>query len=114
MGVLGRLTGRLRRRGQTSGASGAEPGSTRDATRAHFSDFVATRTGVEAYIEPATANDPVTMVLIATTGEWTRRRVPDTRAGFALARELGVPAYDVLRTGYPPRMRRWNSRNRHR
>ncbi|MFC7406051.1 oxidoreductase [Georgenia alba] len=92
----------------------AEDRAARERTLTHFREFVATRKGVEAYVEPATANDPVTVVLVATTGEWTRRRVPDAPSGFALARELGVPAYDVLRTGYPPRMRRWSSQNRHR
>lgn len=83
-------------------------------TLAHFRQFVSTRQGVEAYLEPPTRNDPVTVVLIAETGEWTRRRVPDARTGRALAKELGVPVYDVMVTGYPPRMRRWNSRNKHR
>jgi hypothetical protein len=38
--------------------------------------------------------------------------VPDPKAGAALARTLGVPLYDVQRTGYPQRMRDWNSRQR--
>jgi hypothetical protein len=31
---------------------------------------------------------------------------------FDLARSLGVPVYDVNQTGYPNRMREWNSRQR--
>ncbi|MFH5823332.1 oxidoreductase [Georgenia sp. AZ-5] len=84
----------------------------RERTRAHFRDFVSTRAGVEAFLEPATAHDPQTVVLVARTGEWTRRRVPDAAAGRALAQELGIPIYDVHLTGYPSSMRRWSSANR--
>jgi hypothetical protein len=82
------------------------------ATVAHFTQFVGTRVGVEGYLEPATTGSPMTLLLVATTGEWTRRRVPDERAGRALAGDLGIPVYDVVRTGYPQRMREWNSRQR--
>jgi hypothetical protein len=82
------------------------------ATVAHFTQFVATRVGVEAYIEPPTTGSPPTLLLVATTGEWTRRRVPDERAARELATQLGIPVYDVSRTGYPQRMRDWNSRQR--
>ena len=78
----------------------------------YLRDFVATRVGVEAYVEPATHVTPTTVMLVATDGEWTRRRVPDARAAGAIARELGIPVYDVQRTGYPARMREWTSRTR--
>ncbi|GGB92871.1 oxidoreductase [Cellulomonas carbonis] len=89
--------------------------SARDAQRLtsdHLAEFVRTRVGVEAYIEPATRVTPTTVVLVATTGEWTRRKVPDPRAARELARALGIPVYDVHLTGYPRRMREWNSRQR--
>jgi hypothetical protein len=89
--------------------------STREAQRAtiaHLADFVRTRVGVEAYVEPATNVTPVTLMLIATTGEWTRRRVPDERTAHTVGRDLGIPVYDVQRVGYPQRMRDWNSRQR--
>jgi len=105
-----------RRRGKGPAALPDPPSDVeaRGRTVAHFREFVATRVGVEAYVEPATTDVPVTLVLIATTGEWTRRRVPDARSAWALGRELGVPVYDVQLTGYPARMRRWTSANRHR
>ncbi|BDO41932.1 oxidoreductase [Cellulomonas sp. NTE-D12] len=84
----------------------------REATVAYLREFVATRVGVEAYVEPATHVTPSTVMLVATDGEWTRRRVPDARAAGAIARELGIPVYDVQRTGYPQRMRDWTSRTR--
>lgn len=112
---------RRRRRGAaTAGGPGKASGSARrtskEQTLAHFREFHRTRTGVEAYIEPATRFDQTTLVLIARTGEWTRRRVPDPSAARALARDLGIPVYDVQLTGYPARMRQWNAqqRSRHR
>ncbi|GAB3093311.1 hypothetical protein GCM10027054_18590 [Isoptericola nanjingensis] len=71
-----------------------------------------TRVGVEAYVEPPNAQTPTTVLLVATTGEWTRRRVPDERTGFEVARSLGIPVYNVRFTGYPQRMRDWTSAQR--
>ena len=103
-----------RRRPVRSGASTDVPAG-RDAraqTLAYLRDFVTTRVGVEAYVEPRTNVTPTTLMLVATDGEWTRRKVPDERAAAAIARELQIPVYDVQRTGYPQRVRDWNSRQR--
>ena len=35
------------------------------------------------------------------------------KEAFDLSRRLGVPVYDVNQTGYPNRMREWNTRKRH-
>lgn len=100
----------------TQGAPGNAPAPTarsaQQATVAHLAEFVRTRVGVEAYVEPPTRSTPTTVVLIATTGEWTRRRVPDERAARRIAQDLAIPVYDVNFTGYPQRMRDWNSRER--
>lgn len=121
MGLLDRWR---RRRGAgragfgDAGQSGARHGGAeqqvdpRRATVEHLAEFVRTRVGVEAYVEPVTNVTQTTVVLIATTGEWTRRRVPDPRTAHQIARDLGIPVYDVQRTGYPQRMRDWNSRQR--
>lgn len=87
-------------------------GDARRATVAYLAQFARERQGVEAYIEPATNVTPTTVVLVAVSGEWTRRRVPDPRTAREIARELGVPVYDVQLTGYPARMRQWNARRR--
>ena len=84
------------------------------ATLAHLTEFARSRVGVEAYIEPVTNVTQTTVVLIATTGEWTRRKVPDPRTARDIARQLGIPVYDVQLTGYPSRMREWNTRQRRR
>ena len=88
---------------------------TRDARRAtleHLGQFAKDQAGVEAYIEPPTRVTPTTVVLVALTGEWTRRKVPDERAAREIARSLAIPVYDVQLTGYPRRMREWNAQHR--
>jgi hypothetical protein len=83
-----------------------------EVATAHLRNFVATRVGVEMYVEPQTSVTPTTAVLIAATGEWTRRRVSGPQSAGDLARELGIPVYDVQQTGYPGRMREWTSHQR--
>ena len=103
------------RRREESGPSdgpGESGRSRRSEALAHFRDFERTRVGVEAYIEPATRVTSTTMVLIDFQGEWTRRAIPDPAAGLALAKEIGIPVYDINLTGYPQRMRDWNARQR--
>ena len=84
----------------------------RAATLSHLRDFDATRVGEEAYVEPQTNVTPTTVMLVATDGEWTRRKVPDARTARDLAKELAIPVYDVQRTGYPQRVRDYNARQR--
>jgi hypothetical protein len=76
----------------------------------HLQEFVRSRRGVEAFIEPRTAVTETTMLLVADTGEWTRRRVAGPQAAHSLAGRLGIPAYDAGVMGYPQRMREWNRR----
>ena len=80
------------------------------AAEEHLSQFARTRTGVEAYIEPRTAVTDTTVVFVAASGEWTRRRVQGPQQAHALARALGIPAYDAGVVGYPQRMREWTRR----
>lgn len=104
---------RSRRRSGSKPARGA-PGSMDRAAhsgdRADLEAFVKSRRGVEAFVEPSTTVTATTMMLVAHDGEWTRRRVPDERKAFELARSLGIPVYDARLVGYPQRMRDWNSR----
>ena len=76
--------------------------------------FARSRVGVEFYVEPETFATDTTAVAIAHDGEWTRRRVGSPQVIKKVARDLGLPAYDVQLTGYPARMRAWNERNRDR
>ncbi|MQA87372.1 MAG: hypothetical protein GEV03_22775 [Streptosporangiales bacterium] len=70
--------------------------------------FARSREGVEFYVEPETFATDTTAVAVATTGEWTRRRVGSPKVIHKVARDLRLPVYDVQITGYPARMRAWN------
>lgn len=103
--------GLFKRRRRT--ASGAVV-SDRDASRADLAalrEFAESRSGVEAYVEPKTTVTQTTLVLVASDGEWTRRRIPNEKAAADLARSLRIPIYDANRVGYPQRMRDYNARN---
>ncbi len=64
--------------------------------------------GVEAFVEPKTMVTETTVVLVAHDGEWTRRRITE-RDARDLGKRLGIPVYDVARTGYPARMRAYTA-----
>ncbi|HZI97016.1 MAG TPA: oxidoreductase [Actinomycetales bacterium] len=107
MGLFSRLGRRPRSRpGSGDGRDQRELAST------HLEDFVRTRSGVEAYVEPSTTVTPTTLLLIAKDGEWTRRPVPDPAKAGEFARRLSIPVYDVNLTGYPQRMRDYNARRK--
>jgi hypothetical protein len=72
--------------------------------------FARTHTGVEFFVEPETMVTDTTAVAVATDGEWTRRRVGSPKVIQRVARELGLPVYDVQIVGYPERMRAYNAR----
>lgn len=83
----------------------------RNETYAHFAEFVRSREGVAAYYEEATTRNPASIVLVASDGEWTRRKVPDLSAAKTLCADLGIALYDVAHSGYPRAMREWTVKN---
>ena len=96
-------------------AGRGRPGTLRgadSADRDHLVQFIRTRRGVEAYLEPRTAVTDTTLLLVAGDGEWTRRRVADPEAAEALARKHDLPLYEAARVGYPQRMREWTARRK--
>ncbi|MEU4567131.1 hypothetical protein [Micromonospora sp. NPDC023956] len=97
--------------------SGGDPGPGRAASRAdleHLENFVRTRRGVEAFIEPQTTVTETTVMLIADDGEWTRRRIDSPENARRFAHRLAIPIYDVRLVGYPQRMRDFNERRKRR
>ena len=100
--------GLFRRRSAAPKVGGKVRGIDPDAL-AHLEAFVASRRGVEIYVEPKTTVTESTVVLVATDGEWTRRRISEPRDAADLGARLGIPVYDVHATGYPPRMRAWTA-----
>ncbi|GAA5184131.1 hypothetical protein GCM10023322_24920 [Rugosimonospora acidiphila] len=100
----------FRRRGGSAVAS-----VDRSAYRAdleYLEEFVRSRRGVEAYLEPRTTVTEDTVILIAHDGEWTRRRVFDPESARQFAARLSIPVYDVRLVGYPQRMREYNQRRK--
>lgn len=100
--------GRWRRRRPAAAVRPAD-----DADLAHLRDFVRTRDGVEAFLEPRTAVTETTILLVAGDGEWTRRRVDGPRGAAAFARSEALPIYEAAVVGYPKRMREYNQRRKH-
>jgi hypothetical protein len=86
------------------------PGSADDQRQ--LRDWAAQRTGVEAFVEPETSVTPMTVVLVAGDGEWTRRPVGGPAGARRLGEQLGIPVYDVQKVGYPRRMRDYDARRR--
>jgi hypothetical protein len=82
------------------------------ADRDHLAEFVRSRQGVEAFLEPRTAVTETTLLLVAGDGEWTRRRVAGPDAAAAFARKNNLPLYEAARVGYPQRMREWTARQK--
>jgi hypothetical protein len=111
VGLFDRLRGRggVRRDGDRRGTLDRGSGK---ADLAHLEQFVASRRGVEGYVEPRTAVTETTIVLVAADGEWTRRRIDGPDVARKLSRELSIPVYDAQVTGYPQRMRDWSKDHR--
>jgi hypothetical protein len=70
-------------------------------------EWVASRGGVEAYVEPRTSTSPTTVVLVADDGEFIRRQVTAPQVAVDFARSVGIPVYDTNRVGLPQRMREY-------
>ena len=98
------------RRKETGGSPGDRPASRADLE--HLDEFVQSRRGVEAFIEPRTTVTETTLLLIAHDGEWTRRRVDGPEAARRFAHRVAIPVYDVALVGYPQRMRDFNERRK--
>ncbi len=91
------------------------PGTLRSANSAdleHLAIFIKSRQGVEAYLEPRTTVTDTTLVLVASTGEWTRRRIPGESGARDFTRKHSIPLYEVAIVGYPQRMRDWTAQRK--
>lgn len=104
--------GLFRRRKSSGGATPGRPANRADLD--HLENFVRTRRGVEAFIEPQTTVTETTVMLIADDGEWTRRRIDSPENARRFAHRLAIPIYDVALVGYPQRMRDYNERRKRR
>jgi len=87
-------------------------GSGASADLRHLRQWAAQRTGVEAFVEPQTPVTPLTIVLVAADGEWTRRPAGGAAGARRVGEQLQIPVYDVQKVGYPQRMRDFDERRR--
>ena len=78
----------------------------------YLAEFVRSRRGVEAFVEPRTTVTETTVLLVAHDGEWTRRRIDSPERARRFAHELAMPIYDIRLMGYPQRMRDYNARQK--
>ena len=101
---------RRKQRRSQGGSPGDRPANKLDG--AHLEEFVRTRHGVEAFLEPRTTVTETTVLLIAHDGEWTRRRVDGPEGARRFAHRMAIPIYDVALVGYPQRMRDFNERRK--
>jgi hypothetical protein len=85
------------------------PWEDREAMR----EFVESRAGVEAYVEPKTVMHPLSVVLVAGDGEHRRFELSDDAYVRELAREHELNVLDAGRVGYPQRMRDYSRRRSH-
>ncbi|GAB3692363.1 oxidoreductase [Corynebacterium nasicanis] len=89
------------------------PGETIRAEDAeHLRTWCRGKAFVEAYVEPETVVNEMSVVLVDEHGDFTRRRIGGPKGIDALQKLLGVPIFDVEETGYPQRMRERIERER--
>ena len=82
------------------------PGETiRPKDLAYLQQWAGTRKGVEGFVEPETIVNEMSVVLVDSEGEWTRRRIGGPKGIDKVAQSVGIPLYFAEETGYPQRMR---------
>jgi hypothetical protein len=111
VGFTDRLRGWFRGEGRRSGPSKSTGEVSRGSTR-ELEQFAASRSSVEAYLEPRTAIYSTTLLLVADDGEYLRRPIGDRDHAAELCKRLNLPLYDAARVGYPRRMRDYDAGRR--
>jgi hypothetical protein len=108
VGFADRLRGWLKGEGKRRSPSKATAPVSRASTR-ELEEFAASRTSVEAFLEPRTAIYSITLLLVADDGEYLRRPIGDAKHAAELCKRMNLPLYDAARVGYPKRMRDYDS-----
>ena len=83
------------------------PGETiRPEDAQDLQQWAAGKVYVEAFVEPETVVNEMSVVLVDEHGNYTRRRIGGPKGIDAVSKILGILLYDVEETGYPDRMRK--------
>lgn len=77
----------------------------RNPELAELESFLATHKGVEGYIEPRTATQSTTLLLVDRHGASVRAAVREPADAIAFCEKSSIPVYDAAVIGYPKRMR---------
>lgn len=93
-------------------APGKSSGRPSRASTKEMEEFIASRIGVEAYLEPKTAIYSTTLLLVADDGEYLRRPVSDHAHAREFCADSNIPLYDAAKVGYPKRMRDYDQGKR--
>ena len=72
---------------------------------AQLEPFALERKGVEGFIEPQTATNPITLLLVDRSGESVRAPVEHVNDAYRFCEGIGIPIYDAAVVGYPKRMK---------
>lgn len=94
------LKGETKRAAPSKSSDKPSRGSTKE-----MEEFVHSRIGVEAYLEPKTAIYSTTVLLVADDGEYLRRPVSDLAEARGFCERSNIPLYDAAKVGYPKRIR---------
>ncbi len=70
------------------------------------------RKGVEGFIEPRTATNPTSLLLVDRDGDHLRAQVNEPEDAAAFCSKLSIPVYDAQVIGYPKRMKDFDKRSR--
>lgn len=79
---------------------------------AELETWSAGRKGIEGYIEPKTATQPTTLLIVDRNGEHLRAPVREPADAVSFCERHGFPVYDAQVIGYPQRMKDFERRRR--
>ena len=76
----------------------------RNPSLAKLEGFLAERKGVEGYVEPRTATQSASLLLVDRDGDSVRASVREPEDAVSFCERHAIPVYDAAVIGYPQRM----------
>ena len=110
--IFDRLRAKKPARTGNSKPSRRERAVAAEATEQALNEFILTRPGVAAWVEEPTGFNKASLLLVAGSGEWLRRPIPDTDWGRDFAARAQLMCYTAGIDHYPQRMRNWDAAHR--